>query len=726
VSGVCFGVSVTEAVRDSDNRIRVYLNGDEGLNRSRSTNRHIAEVTAPPTEDFVIKKGLEFYFDAGKSACIGGFAQAQEKNLIKNTLFEPIPRNVLKPLDIGAFGRDYSESAGPVLRVTSITGSTAPAARPEPFVGAEVFRMRTGTSGNLYINPVQNWIDPNYVGFKNKAWTAVMYVRRTDGAAISSASMYIYFDTYDFNSAPATVQSVGGGWYRISRTRKEPSTGISNPPERSVVLFGLTGLGAGVEYDISSVQLLPYARDTAVLIPGEPDGVTLGHYGIGQRISQIYGHAHSNRIERFTDAWGDPRMIWRAVNHSVDGNISGWNGGFVSTQTPIDRTKLYRYSVWIQRMDANNGAIYVGTQYGGVNNKITGVQQTNPYFTLSSVGNPQIPTSRVGQWLLMVGHIHPEGTASGANSNHPNSGWYALGGGGLTYAPLVENSLSGSGSNFSDYIWRSDATSAALRIGLYGSNVPETEARFMLPRIDLVDGTEPTIAELLANTPNTIYDISGKGQNMYALSQPVYDSADGGVVVFDKKRTTTIRTIPYLSVGSSDESGNSTWEGWIKPVSVVQNVSNYLNDGMWFGKGLPYFIYGVGGGHYNSFDTQNTQRTISQASDFVVPTKYVYAVTTFSYSSASDQTTVTIYTNGKQVGQQVYPGKHRTGSGTGIVSIGNNGWYGGPNWYAYGGYSYYWDWHFNGGISAVRVYSRTLSQQEILQNYNSSRARFGI
>jgi hypothetical protein len=724
VSGVCFGVSVAEAVRDSDNRIRVYLNGDEGLNRSRSTNRYIAEVTAPPTEDFVIKKGLEFYFDAGKSACISEFARGHEKNLIKNTVFEPIPRNVLKPLDIGAFGRDGAESAGPVLRVTSITGSTAPASRPDPFSGAEVFRMRTGTSGNLYVNPVQNWIDPNYVGFKNKAWTVVMYVRRTDGAAISSASMYIYFDSPDGNYAPATVQSVGNGWYRISRTRKEPSTGISIPPERSVVLFGLTGLGAGVEYDISGVQLLPYALNTGVLIPGEPDGVTLGHYGIGQRINTILGHAHSNRIERFTDAWGDPRMVWRAVNHSVNSSISGWNGGFWSTQTPIDRTKLYRYSVWVQRMDANAGDVYIGTVYGGVNNKITGAQQTNPYFAVATVGSSQIPTSRVGQWLLVVGHIHPEGTASGANSNHPNSGWYALGGGGLTYAPLVTGS--GAGDNYSDYIWRSDATSSALRIGLYGSNVLGTEARFMLPRIDLVDGTEPTIAELLANTPNTIYDISGKGQNMYALSQPLYSSGDGGVVVFDKKRTTSIRTIPTLSVGSSDETGNSTWEAWVKPIPIVQNVTGYYGFGMWASKGLPYFAYTDGGSQYNSFNTQNIQRAIAQASDFVIPTKYVYAVTTFSYSSASDQTTVTIYTNGKQVGQQIYPGKHIIGSGSGIFALGSHGYFGGTNWYAYGGEDSYWDYHYNGGISAVRVYSRTLSQQEILQNYNSSRARFGV
>jgi hypothetical protein len=730
VSGVCFGVSVAEAVRDSDNRIRVYLNGDEGLNRSRSTNRYIAEVTAPPTEDFVIKKGLEFYFDAGKSACISEFARGHEKNLIKNTVFEPIPRNVLKPLDVGAFDRDGAAGAGPILRVTSITGSTAPAARPDPFAGAEVFRMRTGTNGNILINPVQNWIDPNYVGFKNKAWTAVMYVRRTDGAAISSASMYIYFDTYDGNSAAATVQSVGGGWYRISRTRKEPGTGILLPPERSVVLFGLSGLGAGVEYDISGVQLLPYALNTGVLIPGEPDGVTLGHYGIGQRINTILGHAHSNRIERFTDAWGDPRMVWRAVNHSVDSSISGWNGGFWSTPTPIDRTKLYRYSVWVQRMDANAGELYIGTGYGGVNNKITGAEQTNPYFTVATVGSSRIPTSRVGQWLLVVGHIHPEGTASGANSNHPNSGWYALGGGGLTYAAPMENSISVSTNNYSDYIWRSDATISSLRVGLYGSNVLGTEARFMLPRIDLVDGTEPTIAELLANTPNTIYDISGKGQNMYALSQPLYSSGDGGVVVFDRKRTTSIRTVTNFMVSSSDDSGNSTWEGWLLPTTVSQNASSYLHPPGWIGKGVPYFMYDSSGWYRNYFSNTSPSGGFAMspytANEFIVPIKYTHVVITFGYSSSTNQTTVTMYFNGKQIRQEVYTGKHRIDSGNGPFAIGDIYVSGGSSWYQYGGEKWYWDYFFNGGISAVRVYSRTLSQQEILQNYNSSRARFGV
>jgi hypothetical protein len=158
----------------------------------------------------------------------------------------------------------------------------------------------------------------------------------------------------------------------------------------------------------------------------------------------------------------------------------------------------------------------------------------------------------------------------------------------------------------------------------------------------------------------------------------------------------------------------------------VQNVTSYYGFGMWASKGLPYFAYTDGGSQYNSFNTQNIQRAIAQASDFVIPTKYVYAVTTFSYSSASDQTTVTIYTNGKQVGQQIYPGKHIIGSGSGIFALGSHGYFGGTNWYAYGGEDSYWDYHYNGGISAVRVYSRTLSQQEILQNYNSSRARFGV
>ena len=36
------------------------------------------------------------------------------------------------------------------------------------------------------------------------------------------------------------------------------------------------------------------------------------------------------------------------------------------------------------------------------------------------------------------------------------------------------------------------------------------------------------------------------------------------------------------------------------------------------------------------------------------------------------------------------------------------------------------DPNFNGGMGAIQIYSRALSDQEILQNYNTSKSRYGL
>jgi hypothetical protein len=45
---------------------------------------------------------------------------------------------------------------------------------------------------------------------------------------------------------------------------------------------------------------------------------------------------------------------------------------------------------------------------------------------------------------------------------------------------------------------------------------------------------------------------------------------------------------------------------------------------------------------------------------------------------------------------------------------------------AYGGYSGSRGYYYNGDISSVRVYNRVLSIEEVKNNYNAVRGRYGI
>ena len=57
-------------MRDSSNKIEVFLNGDRGLNKSRSTGMQVASISPPANDSWVINKNLIYGFDAGKTACI--------------------------------------------------------------------------------------------------------------------------------------------------------------------------------------------------------------------------------------------------------------------------------------------------------------------------------------------------------------------------------------------------------------------------------------------------------------------------------------------------------------------------------------------------------------------------------------------------------------------------------------------------------------------------------
>jgi hypothetical protein len=41
-------------------------------------------------------------------------------------------------------------------------------------------------------------------------------------------------------------------------------------------------------------------------------------------------------------------------------------------------------------------------------------------------------------------------------------------------------------------------------------------------------------------------------------------------------------------------------------------------------------------------------------------------------------------------------------------------------------FGYVWGWRFIGGIYTIKVYNRILSGNEIVQNYNATKLRFGL
>jgi hypothetical protein len=199
----------------------------------------------------------------------------------------------------------------------------------------------------------------------------------------------------------------------------------------------------------------------------------------------VNGTASENYRILGDDPWGTETIVWEART-DVESNA---DGGWYGSRYSIDPTKTYRFSVWVNRTVQGNGSFYLGL-YGynaagsniGVLNRVTGANSINPYFISTSA-----PTT-VGVWTLYVAHVWPAG--SGIGSNHSDSGKYTVSGGRV-------------GNISYDFVWNTLNAQTLHRSYLYYSTDINTRQRWLYPRIDLIDGTEPTIAELLSGEKHT-------------------------------------------------------------------------------------------------------------------------------------------------------------------------------------------------------------------------------
>ncbi|MBM3202281.1 hypothetical protein FJZ55_00020 [Candidatus Woesearchaeota archaeon] len=699
VSGACMGLVIGEWTRDNTNRIKTYLNGDASLNRSRITGRRVVSVAAPSSELYSIASGLVFNFDPGKSDSVGGFASAKSANLLDLSPFRETPLNFIGPIAPSMWGGDGSPSAA--VLVTQGSGAA---------LGTdEVYEMTTGTSGNIYLNRDSGgggaaagaWVDSTTT---STTWTASFTIRRDDGAAISSVGVYIYTPG-SLNSAPGTIEALSGGWYRVTRTKTLTTAAAAN------ILIGLTGLGSQVKYRIGRVFLQPYPAATDVDIPGTTIRSS-GSYPTGY--SRV-GTDTANEVGYKTGPSGRLETVWHGKNHSTINTVASFNSnvGFVPPQVSIDRTKLYRYSVWVNRAVLSNGNVYFGNG-SAVLKRSDGSTDTNPYF--DSAGAAESPyVGKPNQWVLVVGHIHPVG--SGTGSNHSNSGYY-LPNQGTTYAGLD--------ASYGDKVWTSTSTTDSLRIFLYGSNNRGEEVQFARPRIEVVDGTEPSIEALTSSSINTVYDLSNSSANMEVINEVGYTADGGGAVVFTGGPG-VISTNNSLVFGTNR---NITWEAWVKP-SVLYETDMYMGGGS-----LPYF-----GNYYTAFLWSvyypgDTQILIKSNSGFFVANTWHHVVCVSEYDGTT--TRYTVYKNGVKITTQAtdggsvirspdtstigISGKEQLGSsndGNVVFCIANR--VSGKRFTASGT-----DYAWQGSVSNTRVYSRALNPAEVQQNFNALRSRFGL
>jgi len=326
---------------------------------------------------------------------------------------------------------------------------------------------------------------------------------------------------------------------------------------------------------------------------------------------------------------------------------------------------MYRYSVWIRRKVLGNGTTYLGCQ-GNVLNRSNGASNTNPYFRAASW------SYGVNNWMLWVGHVWPQGSGTGAA--HVDSYVYDVNGNKITaVGDFVSNG----------------AVTGVHRTYLYYSTDVSTNQQFYQPRVDVCDGTEPSIQELvndyenldrtgnynisLNSTVPTATGLTFNGSNSYInFTNPVQPSLPYTVILWAK---------PNVLLGSGTSSS-------VRRTPLVGPGPQW-NPGIWVTRD---FIRVHANTEYrdNAISWNDTNyRMIGQIFD--------------------GTTVQTIFNDQILLGTRTaYAPPQPTSLNLGAeISTGN-----GFNW--------------NGELSGLTYYNRALTANEVKNNFNAHRGRYGI
>jgi hypothetical protein len=389
--------------------------------------------------------------------------------------------------------------------------------------------------------------------------------------------------------------------------------------------------------------------------------------------------SNENIIESNTDPFDNTGVIWAGKNNTASSNSDGgWNG----SRHPIRNTELYRYSVWVYREVTGNGSFYFGVRGYNSSNSNVGVKRmnsslsnyTNPYFTSGT----SYMTPSTG-WQLIVGHVHPAGT--GYIGNHSESGRY--------------NTSGTKRANISyDYIWREDNTQGLHRTYLYYSTDSDTVQLWAYPRVDIIDGTEPSIADLIANAPNKLYDLKDRSVQMLKNNCIL----EKNYTEFGGQNDAEITMDETITLGN----GNWTVNMWVNGDSLsgynilsnsssgpVTNAFGFYNNKM--------FYYNYDG----AWQSHSGNTTLS--------TGKWYMLTWVNYAgSPASNGTMKMYVNGKPDSSTF--NSYTTNGGP--VNVIGKRWSSGAN--------------FDGKLSSLFIYSKSLSDAEVEERFAETKGYFSV
>ena len=208
----------------------------------------------------------------------------------------------------------------------------------------------------------------------------------------------------------------------------------------------------------------------------------------------------------------------------------------------------------------------------------------------------------------------------------------------------------------------------------------------------------------------TWVDVNGLGpkNNGTLINGPTYNSANGGSIVFDG-------TNDYVIISDSDSLTNTTNLSICVWVSFTNK--NRVNDIIGKGFGEPdnneeYTIIQYNDSIY--FDVGNSGGPYIQPSYTINNNTWYHIVCT--HERISNTSYLKLYINGVNVPATVNAAGNTPNNNNSPVTLGRRAYDGQP----------YGNRTLDGKIAITQIYTKTLSEVEILQNYNATKSRFGL
>ena len=259
-------------------------------------------------------------------------------------------------------------------------------------------------------------------------------------------------------------------------------------------------------------------------------------WSVGKGSLSIYReNGFPNYREMHPTPFGYSDIVWKGVSNGTDDP----GGGFNAYSCTIDHTKPYRMSCWFKRTSAE------GSSFFGANSSSNTVQvysngawaeKRNFYFWSGDL-------PRLNKWYLLVGYMYGSGATkttadSRAGVYDPTTGKQVL-------------SFSNVSRNYPN------CTTNGIRVYQYYCHQENIPAYFWRPRVDLLDGREPSIEELLKK------------------SQDGEDGAPG--------RSVIDTDVEYAQSTSSTTAPTSGWQAtspaWVNGRYIWQRVKTTFSTG---------------------------------------------------------------------------------------------------------------------------------------------------